>query len=127
MAPDLITQQIWPDKGKVIILNGFPGTGKFTIAAELKSRFSADSARLVDNHVLIDPAQAIYSDRSAEHYDLRRKIREPVFHAIRSAAEEGKTILMTACLAENDADIRTFEEHISMVRNSLIPLYWINL
>ncbi|KAH8129240.1 hypothetical protein LI328DRAFT_163447 [Trichoderma asperelloides] len=70
---------------------------------------------------------AIYPDRSAAHHELRRKFRAIAFDAIRKIAEEGKTILMTACLADNAADISTFEEHISMVRNTSVPIYWINL
>lgn len=34
---------------------------------------------------------------------------------------------MTACLVDNDADIRTFGEHVSIVRNTSIPIYWFNL
>lgn len=113
--------------GKVVVLNGFPGTGKLTIATKMKSYFPEDTVRLIDNHLLIDPAQAIYPGRSAAHCELRRKFREVAFDAIRKIAQEGKTVLMTACLVDNEADIRTFEEHMSIVRNTYIPVYWLNL
>jgi chloramphenicol 3-O-phosphotransferase len=113
--------------GKIVILNGFPAAGKFTIATKIKDYFPKNTVRLIDNHILINPAQAIYPDRSGAHHELRRKFREIAFEAIRKIAEEGKTVLMTACLADNDADINTFKEHISMVRNTPIPIYWINL
>lgn len=113
--------------GKVIVLNGFPGTGKLTIATKMRSYFAEDTVRLIDNHLLIDPAQAIYPGRSAAHCELRRKLREVAFDAIRKIAQEGKTVLMTACLVDNEADVKIFEEHISIVRNTHIPIYWLNL
>lgn len=113
--------------GKVVVLNGFPGTGKLTIATKMRSYFPEDTIRLIDNHLLIDPAQAIYPGRSAAHCELRRKLREVAFDAIRKIAQEGKTVLMTACLVDNEADVKIFEEHISIVRNTHIPIYWLNL
>lgn len=113
--------------GKVVVLNGFPGTGKLTIATKMRSYFPEDTIRLIDNHLLIDPAQAIYPSRSAAHCELRRKLREVAFDAIRKIAQEGKTVLMTACLVDNEADVKIFEEHISIVRNTHIPIYWLNL
>ncbi|POR30900.1 Chloramphenicol phosphotransferase-like protein [Tolypocladium paradoxum] len=83
--------------------------------------------RLIDNHLLIDLAQAVYPDRSAAHHELRRKIREPVFNAARELAQKGRTILMTACLAENDGDVAVFQEQLGMVRGTAIPLSWANL
>ncbi|KAM0477847.1 hypothetical protein ACHAPX_005613 [Trichoderma viride] len=113
--------------GKVVVLNGFPGTGKLTIATKMRSYFPEDTIRLIDNHLLIDPAQAIYPGRSAAHCELRRKLREVAFDAIRKIAQEGKTVLMTACLVDNEADVKIFEEHTSIVRNTHIPIYWLNL
>ncbi|EHK40230.1 hypothetical protein TRIATDRAFT_89373 [Trichoderma atroviride IMI 206040] len=70
---------------------------------------------------------AIYPGRSAAHCELRRKFRKVAFDAIRKIAQEGKTVLMTTCLVDSEADIRTFEEHISIVRDTCIPIYWLNL
>lgn len=127
MEPDRVAEPGPRVRGKVVLLNGFPGTGKLTIATKMKSYFPEDTVRLVDNHLLIDPAQAIYPGRGAAHCELRQKIREVAFAAVRKIAEEGKTVLMTVCLADNDADTRTFEEHISIVCNTSIPIYWFNL
>lgn len=127
MEPDQSSEPGPQVHGKVVVLNGFPGTGKLTIATKMKSYFAEDIVRLIDNHLLIDPAQAIYPGRSAAHCELRRKFRKVAFDAIRKIAQEGKTVLMTACLVDNEADIRTFEEHISIVFNTHIPIYWLNL
>ncbi|KND87746.1 hypothetical protein TOPH_07550, partial [Tolypocladium ophioglossoides CBS 100239] len=66
--------------------------------------------RLIDNHLLIDPAPAIYPDRSA----LRRQIRGPISTPPEIFHRKGHTILMTACLAENDADVNVFQEYLGM-------------
>ncbi|KAL6904486.1 hypothetical protein GGI43DRAFT_397314 [Trichoderma evansii] len=127
VEPDRVAEPGPQVCGRVVVLNGFPGTGKLTIATKMKGCFPEDTVRLVDNHLLIDPAQAIYPGRGAAHCELRQKIREVAFDAVRKIAEEGKMILMTVCLADNDADTRTFEEHISIVRNTSIPIYWFTL
>jgi len=38
----------------VILINGFPGVGKLTIARALQKKIGAN-ARLIDNNLLIDP------------------------------------------------------------------------
>jgi hypothetical protein len=112
--------------GRVIILNGFPGTGKSTILNRLKEHLSPDTC-LVDNHLLIDPAIAVIPDRSPSHYDLRRQIRRPIFDAVGERAGAGHTILMTACLADNAADAAVLEEHLDIVAGSGVAMFWINL
>jgi len=114
-------------KGLVIVLNGFPGTGKLTILKKTKTLLPASAKTcLLDNHLLIDPASAIIPDRSEAHHNLRRLIRAPVFNALKQMA--GYTIiLMTACLAAgNDRDADFLEEHLDIVRGSDVPLFWIN-
>ncbi|EIW86246.1 hypothetical protein CONPUDRAFT_86262 [Coniophora puteana RWD-64-598 SS2] len=114
--------------GMDIVLNGFPGTGKCTILEQLKALLPADdtSPLLLHNHLLIDPAAALYPDRSEDHHMLRRRIREVVFPCIRRLVEEGHIVLMTACLAADDArDAAFFQEHLGLVRGTGVPLYWI--
>lgn len=45
-------------RGKIVVLNGFPGTGKFTILKRVKELLG-HRARLLDNHLLIDPVVAV--------------------------------------------------------------------
>ena len=114
--------------GKIIILNGFPGAGKLTILKRVYELLPAEKTRLLDNHLLIDPVQAVYPDRSPEHHELRRKVRKPVFDSLSKLAQDGRIILMTACLAaNNDRDAAFLEEHLAMVRGTEVPLFWINV
>lgn len=112
----------------IVVLNGFPGTGKYTILKYLKALLPTDkSLRLIDNHLLIDPAVALYPGRDDNHHELRHAIRGVVFPYISRLAQEGHTVLMTACLADDNArDAACCQEHLDLVRGTGVPLYWIN-
>ncbi|KAI8672027.1 hypothetical protein NCS56_00665000 [Fusarium sp. Ph1] len=115
-------------RGKIIVLNGFPGTGKLTILKEVRELLPTDTTCLLDNHLLIDPVVAVIPGRSQEHHELRRKIRAPIFEKLRERAQKGHTILMTACLVENDErDNGVFREHLDMAHEADVPIFWINL
>ncbi|EQL01603.1 hypothetical protein G6O67_006620 [Ophiocordyceps sinensis] len=60
----------------LIHLNGFPGTGKLTIARALQELLRY---RLVHNHLLINPADAVLRRTEPGYQDLRRGIRGAVF------------------------------------------------
>ncbi|KAL2759266.1 hypothetical protein ACRALDRAFT_1047349 [Sodiomyces alcalophilus JCM 7366] len=116
-----------PTAGRIVVLNGFPGTGKFTILKQAKELLPADKTCLLDNHLLIDPVVAVIPDRSDEHHELRRMVRAPIFEKLGKRAREGCVILMTACLAEdNERDTAFLEEHLDMVRGTDIPIFWVN-
>jgi predicted kinase len=114
--------------GMIIVLNGFPGVGKYTILKEVQALLPADkSPRLIDNHLLIDPAAALYPGRGVHHHELRHAIRGVFFPYVSRLAQEGHVVLMTACLAaDNDRDATAFQEHLDLVRGIDVPLYWIN-
>ncbi|KAI0113656.1 hypothetical protein GGR51DRAFT_506164 [Nemania sp. FL0031] len=113
--------------GRVLVLNGFPGTGKFTILKHAKERLPADRVCLMDNHLLIDPVVAVIPGRNEEHHELRRKVRGPIFGELRKRALAGHTILMTACLVEdNERDNIFLQEHLDLVRNTEVPIFWVN-
>jgi len=94
--------------GMIIVLNGFPGMGKYTILKEVQA--------LLDNHLLIDPAAALYPDRGVHHHELRHAIRGIFFPYVSRLAQEGHVVLMTTCLAaDNDSDAAVFREHLDLV------------
>ena len=113
--------------GKVVVLNGFPDTGKLTILSKLKEHLPADRTRLLDNHLLIDPVAAVIPSRTDEHHELRRQVRAPIFETLRKHVREGHVILMTACLAEDsDRDTAFLKEQMNIVRGTSLPIFWIN-
>lgn len=89
----------------IIHLNGFPGTGKLTIARKLVEKLNAGppkhtsteatgyaNARLVHNHLLIDPANAILSRTQPGYQQLRKAIREAIFTSLITESSTHGTI-----------------------------------
>lgn len=79
----------------IVHINGFPGTGKLTIAGKLAARLNIffedlaiehaappSSARLVHNHLLIDPANAVLHRTQPGYQTLRKAIRDAVFTSL---------------------------------------------
>lgn len=89
----------------IIHLNGFPGTGKLTIARKLVETLNADfeklhpanrashtRAKLVHNHLLIDPAGAVMDRTQPGYQQLRRAIRDAVFTSLTNETSTYETI-----------------------------------
>ena len=64
----------WP----LIWINGFPGTGKQTIAKLLSTLLDGDPI-LIDNHSLIDQVAEEFSRDHPNYQQERRRVREDVF------------------------------------------------
>jgi hypothetical protein len=72
------------ERDSVVLLNGFPGIDKLAIARALQAVLNETGrrTRLIDNHLLIDPATAIVPSRNASHHILRKELRGVAFTAI---------------------------------------------
>ena len=66
----------------IIHLNGFPGTGKLMIAQLLAQQLSFTKAKLVHNHLLINPADAILHRTQSGYQTLRRALRAVIFASL---------------------------------------------
>ena len=98
----------------VLFLNGFPGVGKLTIARHLRRILS--ESLLVDNHLLINPAEAIEPNRTPAHYTLRRAIRQAAFDGLKAVERKSTIFIMTSCTADNPADREVFSEFVDIAR-----------
>lgn len=91
----------------VIHVNGWPGSGKLTIAREMAARLNG---RVIDNHTLLNPAEALYARTDPAYARLRRDVRELVFaHLARMDARV--PLIFTDALSEDPWDARMFEEY----------------
>jgi hypothetical protein len=120
-------KQASPSRGKVVVLNGFPGVGKYTILKHIQQLLGGETTRLIDNHLIVDPIALLFPERDENHYSFRSKLRAVLWLEIRKAAAEGCTILMSDCLAETSDGIQTFSEYLDLVSGTDIPLYWITI
>ena len=91
----------------IVHINGWPGTGKLTIARLLAVKLGA---KLVDNHTLINPAEMLFGRRDPLHASLRRSVRETVFDHIARADPSG-SFIFTDALADDAHDTAYFEAY----------------
>lgn len=110
----------------LILINGYPGVGKYTIAKLLHNALGSNST-FIHNHLLIDPVEAIYPGRTPAHYALRKQFRDVTFDALIKDPNPQLSILITISLAANNDDIDVMHEHLKIARERLIAVYWINL
>ncbi|KAF5709708.1 chloramphenicol phosphotransferase [Fusarium mundagurra] len=107
-----------PKKGRVLILNGFPGTGKTSIVKNFKERLPGQKIQIVDSPIMAGPFCA---------HTHQREYRSAYLHEIRRLADQGYTILVTASLANNISSQRVIEDILEVVCGKDISLFWINI
>ena len=88
----------------IIHICGWPGSGKATIGRALATHLNG---RLIDNHLMLDPASALYGRDEPEHAALRAAVREAIFAAARDLPDH-VALVMTDALADSDADKALF-------------------
>ncbi|MEM7490792.1 MAG: nucleoside kinase, partial [Pseudomonadota bacterium] len=82
----------------VIHLNGWPGCGKRTFGRVLADRIGG---RLIDNHLILDPAVALFPRRSPEAAALREAVRD-VVHGAALTLPNNIPLVLTDALSEDD-------------------------
>ena len=95
---------------RIVHINGWPGTGKLTIGRLLAKRLGA---RLIDNHMLLNPAEALFARSNPLHASLREQIRQTFFdHAVR--ADPAESFVFTDALADDGYDSATFSWYLDL-------------
>ncbi|KAI7484522.1 hypothetical protein KC351_g4473 [Hortaea werneckii] len=107
----------------VVLLNGFPGTGKLAVARALRSKLGSTNTRLVDNHLIINPAEAAHPGRGNEHKALRDVIRRAVFQDLRGLPKHITAIVLTGCLGQNSEDVAVYAKHVEVAQARGMPLF----
>lgn len=121
----------------IIHLNGFPGTGKLTIARKLveilnirptrhESTQDEDHvyARLVHNHLLIDPANATLSRTQPGYQQLRKRIRGVIFTSLINESSTHETIyVFTDGQSGDDVGSSVCEEFQTMAKARGSPVH----
>ena len=111
----------------LILINGYPGVGKYTIAKHIHGALGAVESTFIHNHLLIDLVEAIYPGRTSAHYALRKKFRDLAFGALIADPRPERFIIFTVCLGENEDDIAVMYEHLQIARERCLPVCWVNL
>lgn len=93
----------------IIHVNGWPGSGKLTIARELAALLDA---RLLDNHTIINPAEALFDRRDPLNRSLRKALRAAIFEHV--AQMKPGILILTDAISDDAFDSATFEEYRSL-------------
>ncbi|KXH60192.1 hypothetical protein CSAL01_13013 [Colletotrichum salicis] len=91
-----------PKPQPMIHINGYPGTGKLTIARALEQKL-APGARLIHNHLLINPADAVLRRTEPGYQDLRKAIRGTVFAALAGSPSTCDSVYIFTDFQSSDA------------------------
>ena len=84
--------------GPIIHINSWPGAGKRTIAKELVQLVGG---RLLDNHLILDPATALFPRGTPEAAALREAVRKVLFDAALTLPPD-VPIVLTDALSDDD-------------------------
>ena len=91
----------------IVHINGWPGCGKLTIARILAKRLAG---KLLDNHTLLNPAEALFDRSDPLHGSLRTAVRATTLdHA--AQLREGLALVFTDALSDDPTDQATFDEY----------------
>lgn len=108
----------------IIHLNGWPGSGKLTVAREVARKLDA---RLLDNHTLHDVASSLCDRHTHEYWELYYQVREIAYTRVR-ALPPGEVIVMTNALTfESDREREAWTAVKSLAASRGVPLVAVTL
>lgn len=97
----------------MIHIGGWPGAGKRTIGRIVADRLGG---RLIDNHVMLDAARAIYARGTPQSAALREELRDLILsHARKLPADV--PLVLTDALADEPAARPLFQPTLDLARD----------
>lgn len=111
----------------LIHINGFPGTGKLTVAQDLVAHVALSAnLKLIHNHLLINPADAVLHRTQAGYQSLRRAVRAAIFTSLATEpATFNTTYLFTDFQTTNEQGASVCAEYAQAAKDRgclLIPI-----
>jgi thymidylate kinase len=104
----------------ILHINSWPGVGKLTIARLVAKELRG---RLIDNHILLNPAEALFDRSDPLHRSLRKEIRSAFF---KHAAQRSDSLLIfTDAFADEAVDRAAFEDYRTLAKDrqtKLVPV-----
>ncbi|KAK6358854.1 hypothetical protein TWF696_000034 [Orbilia brochopaga] len=107
--------------GRTIFINGYPGTGKLTVARELQKILP--SSKVFDHHLLIDAARATFSQTDPEYQILRKAFRTTLLDSIATASPEhaSTTWIFTECQSNSHIGTSISHEYLAAAQRRSSP------
>lgn len=85
----------------IIHLNGWPGSGKLTVARDVARKLDA---RLLDNHTLHDVAARLCDRHTPEYWELYYQVRDLAYKRVRALPAREVIVMTNAFTFESDRE-----------------------
>ncbi|RVD89229.1 uncharacterized protein DFL_000246 [Arthrobotrys flagrans] len=107
--------------GRTIFINGYPGTGKLTVAKELQKIIP--NSRVFDHHLLIDAARATFNQSDPEYQILRKAFRTTLLDSINAASTDHSptTWIFTECQSNSHIGTSIAHEYLAAAKRRSSP------
>jgi thymidylate kinase len=108
----------------IIHLNGWPGSGKLTVAREVARKLEG---RLLDNHTLHDVACRLCDRHTYEYWELYHQVRDVAYKRVLALPSREVIVMTNALTLEIDRDREAWVAVKSLAVRRGVPLVAITL
>ncbi|SPJ76396.1 uncharacterized protein FTOL_06127 [Fusarium torulosum] len=105
-------------KGRVVILNGPSNARRMALMKNLESRLVGCKTQVVDSYIMADPI--------CPHI-CQRNLRSVYLGEIRKSANQGYTVLVTACLVDKLEHRQVIDDIMAIVCGKDVDMFWVNI
>jgi len=99
----------------LIHINGWPGAGKLTVGRALAERLGG---ALLDNHTLLNPAEALFDRKDPGYAELRSGVRRLVLQGAAADASK-RPLVVTDALGDDEAHLLEDWRLVAAARHAL--------
>ena len=108
----------------IIHLNGWPGSGKLTVARVVARKLDA---RLLDNHTLHDVAGRLCDRHTPEYWELYYQVRDVAFKRVRALSSHEVIVMTNALTLESDREREAWAAVKALAVDRGVPLVAVTL
>ena len=108
----------------IIHLNGWPGSGKLTVAREVALKLGA---RLLDNHTLHDVAGRLCDRYTREYWELYYQVRDVAYKRVRALPSHEVIVMTNALARESDREREAWAAVKALAQDRDVPLVAVTL
>ena len=108
----------------IIHLNGWPGSGKLTVARVVARMLQA---RLLDNHTLHDVAGRLCDRHPREYWELYYQVRDVAYKRVRALPSHELIVMTNALTIESDREREAWAAVKALALDRNVPLAAVTL
>ena len=108
----------------IIHINGWPGSGKLTVARVVARKLGA---RLLDNHTVHDVAGRLCDRYTREYWELYYQVRELAYQRVRALASHEVLVMTNAFALESEREREGWAAVKALAADRGVPLIAVTL